>query len=469
MTMNRRDFLLKSAYASGLVLASQTLPGWMGSALAQTSTTTMNQSLANDHFLLILRVNGAWDVTFGMDARIPTEIKKTGIDDDDFFFLYKDEEIIQAGPALLAPPAASLAKHIDDIAIINGIMMMSQNTVHEQNRAYMTSGSTKDSDAAFPFQLATSLGDGPLGVAHQYEYEQISTGGYPSMIRINELLSSKAMDQSQTDSIMRARVRHAAKINGTAKAKALFASQVTAVQSNARIKKMNELAATYAALAPADNKRLEAVSSVLAGFAAGTIRYAVYDFQADNTLDSHFDHANRHPKGLKEAMDNVASVIELLKAIPFTRADGTQDGTMFDHVTVAVTSEFARTPWKEAGSGTGHNPFCNSAMLFGKNIQGGQVIGSSRVWSRTETAENRSRLQANLFDFNTGKTVSDQVLAAAVKGTIKVGACVVGSGDTCVDYIYPESIWKTVAQGFGVAQGTKPVESAFTIPGLLRN
>lgn len=463
MTMTRRDFLLKTASTSGLVLAGQVLPGWLGRAMAQTSTAG-----GEDHFLLILRVNGAWDVTMAMDARVQTEMKNKGFDDDDFFYLYRDEEILKAGPALLAPPAHPLAKHIDDIAIVNGIMMMSQNTVHEQNRAYMTSGSTKNDDGAFPFQLASALGDGPLGVAHHYEYETIQTGGYPSMIRINELLSSKQVDQSQTDAIMRARAKHVAKISGKARARALLSSQLTAVQSNMRIKKMNELATTFQAQAPVVNDKLKTVATMLAGFAAGTIRYAVYDFQADGSLDTHSDHAKRHPVGLTEAMTNVASTIELLKSTPYTKADGTVSGTMFDHVTVVVTSEFARTPWKEAGTGTGHNPLCNSALLFGKNIQGGQVIGESRVWSRKQTAENRSRLQANLFDFNTGKAVTDQVLAAAVKGSVKVGACTVGSGDACVDFIYPESIWKTVAQGFGLAQGTKPVESALTIPGLLK-
>jgi hypothetical protein len=463
MTMNRRDFLLKSAYASGLVLASQTLPPWMGTAFAQSIPAGVD-----DHFLLVLRVNGAWDVTMAMDARIPTEIKKSGIDDDDFFFLYKDEEIIKAGEALLAPPAASLVKHIDDIAIINGIMMMSQNTVHEQNRAYMVSGSTKDDDGAFPFQLAMALGDAPLGVAHQYEYEQIQTGGYPSMTRIDELLTPKSITQSMTDSIMRARAKQIAKVNGKARAKALFNTQITAVESNAKLKRMNELAAEFSKQAPEGNMRIGAVANIMAAFAAGTVRYAVYDFQADGTLDTHSEHASKHPIGLKEAMDNVAGVIELMKSLPYTKADGRTNGTMFDHTTVMVMSEFARTPWKENGNGTGHNPLCNSAMLFGKNIQGGRVHGSSRVWTRKQTAEGRSRLQASLYDFNEGKTVSDKVLAQAVKGTIKVGSCTVGSSDVCVDYIYPESVWKTVAQGFGLAQGTKAVESALTIPGLIK-
>ncbi|MES2965278.1 MAG: DUF1501 domain-containing protein [Bdellovibrionota bacterium] len=465
MTMNRRDFLMKSAYASGLVLASQTLPGWMGTAFAQNQSAT---AAAEDHFLLVLRVNGAWDVTMAMDARLPSDLQKAGADQDDFFYLYKDEEIVKAGEGLFAPPAAALVKHVDDIAIINGIMMMSQNNVHEQNRAYMVSGSTNADDGAFPFQLAMTLGDAPLGVAHQYEYEQIQTGGYPSMTRINELMTSKSVSQSQTDAIMRARVKQIAKINGRARARALVNSQVTAVDSNVKLKRMNELSVEFASKAPNGNDRLKAVSSVLAAFAAGTVRYAVYDFQADSKLDTHFDHAAKHPTGLKEAFDNVAAVIELMKSLPYTKADGQVDGTMFDHTTVVVMSEFARTPWKENGSGTGHNPLCNSALLFGKNIQGGRVHGSSRIWTRKQTAESRSRLQASLYDFNEGQPVSDAVLAAAVKGTIKVGACAVGSSDDCVDYIYPESIWKTVAQGFGLAQGTKAVESALTIPGLIK-
>ncbi|MEK7357268.1 MAG: DUF1501 domain-containing protein [Bdellovibrionota bacterium] len=460
--MNRRDFLVKSAYASGLVVASQTLPPWLGSALGAEIVPG-----AADHFLLVLRVNGAWDVTLGMDANIPSELKKKGVDEEDYFFLYNDEDVIKAGSALLAPPAASLVKHIDDIAIVNGIMMMSNNTSHESNRAYMVSGSVKD-DGAFPFQLAMGLGDAPLGVAHLYEYEQIQTGGYPSMIRIDELLKSGPVTQSETDMIMRARVKQAAKVNGRARAKALFNTQITAVESNKKIARMNALAPEFAAKAPVQNDRTKAVAGVLAAFAAGTVRYAVYDFQSDGSLDTHSNHAIQQPKSLKEAFDNVSAVIEMMKALPYTKEDGTEDGTMFDHTTVVVMSEFARTPYKEGSDGTGHNPLCNSALLFGKNIQGGRVHGASRVWTRKQTVEKRSRLQANLYDFNEGKVVSDAVLAAAVKGTIKVGACVVGSGDPCVDYIYPESIWKTIAQGFGLAQGTKAVESALTIPGLLK-
>jgi len=114
-----------------------------------------------------------------------------------------------------------------------------------------------------------------------------------------------------------------------------------------------------------------------------------------------------------------------------------------------MTSEFARTASPDGFDGTGHNQYNNSCILLGGNVKGGQIIGESQIYKLSEIKASYgisgSLFHAKPFNFKTQKAMTKAEMSGITIDSI--GTC---TPNSCFDYIYPETIWRTVAQQFGV-------------------
>ena len=136
-----------------------------------------------------------------------------------------------------------------------------------------------------------------------------------------------------------------------------------------------------------------------------------------------------------------------MKETPY-KMDPSLKTSLFDVITVVVTSEFARTAYPESSDGTSHNQFNNSCILFGANVRGGTLIGDSQIYKKSETSgsSQASLFHASPFDFQTQKALTREEINLA--NIDNIGLC--KSASNCFDYIYPETIWRTVAAQYGV-------------------
>ncbi len=456
--LSRRELMALMAKTTGLVVGSQYLPFSL-QARAETS--------AEPHFFLLLKTNGGWDVTLAMDSKLPADMTQQGIDETDFYRVYTEDQMIKvADRTYFGPAAASLVPYFQDLCVVNGVLMLPKVTNHEINRAYMAIGNSKPDDPYFPFQLAMTAGDAPMGVAHRLEYvDQLRTGSYTSKIAARELTQAQGggLQDLYVQALMDKITREASE-NGT---NATIDAQRLSLEAQAALASVADKFKEFREKYFDGTDEGDGIAATLAGFNAGVIRYGVVDYQSDYELDTHSSHSTKHPLVLGKALSRVAATLKCLKETPYA-PNGVESGkSLFDYTTVMVVSEFARTPWNQGGDGTDHNPYTNSCLMFGKRIQGGQVIGNSRMISRKDTSEQRSRLQANLFDFKNNTPISDETFRSVLSGDIKVGAC---SADLpqCLDFIMPGTLMKTMAKAFGVDDKAQWVSKSRTLDQILR-
>jgi|GEM_PF-2268354 len=438
MKMNRRDLLKISLGSASYAMLAQTLPSF---AFAQTMSKNGMPNL-----LLQLRVNGGWDTPMAMDSHDLELLKKRGIDQSDYAYQAARAPIQKYKHTGLGSCMKPLLKNLNDITIVNGMMMIYENSVHETNRDYMSQG-TLDRTAGFaPIQLAKELSKSKTHrVGYNLEYETFVKAGHPSIEALLTLgKTNNSGDSYDFDEALMAK----------AKGDMDRQDQQSQVLRLAQSEKgpLDRLTATLPKMLetfqPLDTET-EPLARGIAGLAAGYLQMVCVDVIRDNALDTHSNHVSRQTENLTMAMARIAKVIEVLKATPYHQPVDGKTLSLFDVTTVIVTDEFARTAWAEGGSGSSHNQKNNSCILFGRGIKGGQVLGRSEVFPRSQSQMGRSELHAIPFDYRANKALSNEELKNLSLNPKDLGKCI---GDSCVDYIYPEMIWRSIAKIFGVEE-----------------
>lgn len=130
-------------------------------------------------------------------------------------------------------------------------------------------------------------------------------------------------------------------------------------------------------------------------------------------LDTHSNWAADHPGRLEEGFRVLAAILDELEAAPSSGG-----GSLLDHTTVLVFSEFARTPLLNALQGRDHF-LGNACLLAGPGLARGRVIGGSAEVGMMpldlEPATGRPRADASETTRARGETVPigpDHVLAS---------------------------------------------------------
>ena len=94
--------------------------------------------------------------------------------------------------------------------------------------------------------------------------------------------------------------------------------------------------------------------------------------QLAGDLDDHNDWGDTHATGVADALDAIGNLITYLKKTPYKKG-----ATMtWEHTTLLVFSEFARTPLLNGRAGRDHH-LASSCLIAGPGIKGNQVFGAT--------------------------------------------------------------------------------------------
>lgn len=446
--MDRRQFL-QNALASGSI--------FLLSSLCPNPTHAQAVGGTTDRPLLILRFNGAWDTLVATDARTKENLNSFGF--SDYEFLSFDERVGARAfqDAQLGMTMKPLFGNLEDLCIINGLLMDLNSNIHETNRDYMSSGNLERTTAFFPFALAQSFpAKSQTRVGYFMEYEPLRDNNYFLKSATKNLTSfSEKTDDAYEDILL--------------DDSSAASMQKNIINQNKReqesILLLNRLIAeTEKELSPTKIGYKQAALA-LAGLGSGYLKMAQVDMVMDPELDTHSSHKAQHLPNLTEAFEYISKVIKFMKATPY-KLDPSLKKSLFDVTTVVITSEFARTTYSEGSTGTSHNQYNNSCILFGGSVRGNTLIGESQIYKGSEinVSGQPSLLHASPFNFQTQKALTrEQIKALKIEN---IGMCKTFSD--CFDFIYPETIWRTIAAQYGI-NNLSTISSGPILRGLFKS
>jgi hypothetical protein len=423
MAITRRELLRTSRnwlMASGL---STLCPGLQ--LFSKTALAADLPSKADGYFVL-LRTFGGMDCTLGLDPWV----LPAGADEQDLFLEYREDEIVEASGLRLAPAAKALTAHAKDCLILNGVMMR-RDAGHDVDNLYLLTGAGDGKAASIPVELAFALGAGPFGVV--VDGPVYLAGKAASITSTADLVSQG--DQDKLVQFIEERLKLQLAQQGTPWEQAqqdLVASQESVVRFMKVLKDLQ-----------ASGESIGAYHVAAAALASGGAKQAQIEVPVPQPgLDTHGGHPGVH-LGVQTSIWNfVSDVFSLFKKIPH------RDGNLFDATTFMVMSEFSRTPGLNAAKGKDHNPFTNSVLLAGRGINGGKVVGASKLIPRKQTGTELATHMAHPFNYETG-TLATQPTGAS--------------------FFFPENLVRTIGDIFGDSPTFLPVPKTIKpIPGIVK-
>lgn len=467
--ITRREFLGALGWGAGGAAFLGSQVSW-----ARPLAGLASAGLRSDpHFFLHVLFDGAWDQSYGFDAR-PLEMTRAGLLQN---YLGTEPSLWTGanGQATWASPAvtSALAPYKSDFSVVNGVLMSASQDDHLEVAAQALAGASKienfmpllagshtplgtvqmgffSSDARNATELVDLDPNGALALMEKYR-----SGGRPDPSSpLHRFLTARADALSQGPGSLSAAARE------------LVAGFE---RSGDLVDKIQSLRLTPpsppppnggpdllpgAGDPPVDVERFSEFAFEL--FRRGAAR-CVAIRPRGLFFDTHApESAAGHPKLMTQAAEYVATLLKKLKDTPF---DSTR--SFFDLTTLVVSSEFSRTMRQENApldkTGTDHNALCNSVWLAGKRIRGGLVIGESDFRSLTEALSpahlrkdpRRLKFMARPFDFVTGRARTD--LPAELKTEDYIGF------DSVVNTLY-------CAYGVDVSHHRKLARSATRAP-----
>lgn len=436
--MKRRDFL---NHMNQLMLLGFT-GGIPGLTLFPTRVRAAEiQAPLPKRFFVQIRASGGWDVTLGLDPRVHAN----GSDQNDMFIEYSSEQILAGGGLRFAPACAPLLPYASDIAVINGVFMSDSNLDHPANLDYITTGSVQGHAPDLSVEVAHATSVGPFGVVFNQSLKRAHRTLMPTTL--NNLNSLKdSVDVSQLQSLLGA-------------PSLLNSAQKDLVQNapvrQRLIESLSGLADEIDNSPLADNTGSGRSAGILAAaFASRAAFQAKIDLLGAN-LDTHSNHPDVHLRAQTQVWAAVANLFRVFKKVELKGPVGESLGSLFDHTTFMVASEFARTPALNAAKGKDHNPLTNSVLLAGAGVNGGRSIGSSVLVTRKESITGSSRHAGSPIDYATGAVPKSKDEARHEN----------------FQFIFPENVASTVFEVVGADRnlvGTIPPATPF-LPGLVRS
>jgi uncharacterized protein (DUF1501 family) len=426
--MDKRQFI-QAAINAGLIYSFSSMAP--PSLFAQESDS--------DKLLLVLRFNGAWDTLMMGDARSKEYLNMAAFTSAEFLAYDDRAAVKQYKEAQLGVCMEPLSSYLGDLCIINGVMMNLQSSAHETNREYMSSGNVASSTTFFPFALAQAMQKPTYRIGYHMEYETLRDGNYDEKVSTKNLGSFSESAEDPYETVLDDDTPAASFQKNILAQKRKEKDTIATL--NKMVEKVNETASST-------NTGMAQASLALSGLGSGFLKFAQVDITADGALDTHSSHKTNHTKNLTAGFEHVAKLIKFMKETPY-KLDSSLNKNLFDVTTIVMTSEFARTAHPDGFDGTGHNQYNNSCILLGGNVKGGQVIGESHIYKPSEIKDSYgisgSLYHAKPFNFKNQKPMTKTEMSSITLDAI--GTC---TPNSCFDYIYPETIWRTVAQQFGV-------------------
>lgn len=365
MNMNRRQFI----QVSGVLSLAPFLPGAAPSFATSSSTPPIGK------FFAVLRVPGGMDVTLGLDPWTEAQMPLA----TDMFVEYRQDELIDINPAMkLGPSCAPMKAHAGDFSVVNGVFMSQADNGHGASLSYISAGSSAPTSPSLAVEVARSTMEGDFGV--------VSDG----MLFLGDRTITSTTTTDLKDLPGRTDMSPILKQVLTPGSKTSFAEAIQKIlsSSNGTQNFIKNLLSFGAA------EDLGEGPILAAAFMSDVSSCAQLDLSV-GLLDTHGNHVNTHKTEQTKVWDKVSEILTLFKKTPYG------GGSLFDHTTFMVVSEFARTPALNGAGGKDHNPFTNSVMLAGRGIKGGLVVGASKLVTAVESPDKASYHIAYPIDFAT--------------------------------------------------------------------
>ncbi len=353
--MKRRDFLELFSLQALLLASGQR-------SMAQTfqNQTTWGHDDWEGFFVTVI-FEGAWDISLSLDPWIKSKRPL----ESDYFLEYSPSDLINWGSSALGPAMKAMTPHLNDISVINGIMMSTNDNGHESLRDYALTGDVLNHRAALNLELDLTL---PKSFFSVLTSNPIPIGERPNQTtNFNsalEALNSKS-DFSSHTFIKNAKSGILQKV----KEANVLESKLHSAQTL-----MNQYLSQMGSSSQ-DNE----IGLMAAAFKTGLARTAV--LAPVMNLDTHDNHPGRHLEEQAKGWASVNNLFNLFKSIEYKNGK-----SLFDMTTFMITSEFSRTPALNPARGKDHNPWANSALLAGRGIKGQVVQGGSQIIERNISA-----------------------------------------------------------------------------------
>jgi hypothetical protein len=386
----RRQFLTRSALLSG----SSFLHPWLGAS--PRSSTTEPKYLIQIHYDLGLSTCAMFD------AR-PNIFTATGVfhnyllepvdaNNQDPLLAFRRKEAIpypaQMGKGYYSPILDGFIREYGkDIAIVNGVHM-SENDGHNQNaQAYLTGGLqranlfldftrhlVRTNTAAYAAIVLRTSG---FDVAELAKYLMLPENGLEPMLSMFRNKAPKVhFDRRFSDEL-----KSQFQSFGTGKGAVEVGASELWKAGLASDELIDVLRSKQIQTQGAQSTLANTLSAIHDSFSVGLSNHAVLQLAMDT--DTHFPGPQRQKLQTIVTIGNQLN--DLLRWLKNTEAPDRRS-SMFEQTVVTVAGEFDRTTRQDAhatghsdifATGSDHNQYSNTVLVFGGGIKGGQVIGES--------------------------------------------------------------------------------------------
>lgn len=363
--MNRREFLRMAGYASAVA------------SLPFTPTVRADDFVPYDGELLItVQAVGGWDVSSFCDPKLNVGSQLI----NNWASGLSIEDIPKAGNIPYAPfgnNAAFFEKYQDHMLVINGIDM--QTNSHSTGKTHTWSGRTASGypsiSAWFAYNKAANLPVSYLNFGGFSETADLIR--YSRIDKVDTLLevlqpnvstsgrSDHFFRPSDVERMVASQQARLARLQAT---QGLLPRQQSAMKSYFEARPNTQALEQFAAVIPEDNEiesssLLQQAQIAVLGFKAGV------SCAADLSVGG-FDTHSAHDKDQETALNDITSLVDYL--FEYAESQG-----ISERLTVMVASDFARTPYYNAGLGKDHWPVGSTIIMKKNAAWGNRVIGGS--------------------------------------------------------------------------------------------
>jgi uncharacterized protein (DUF1501 family) len=460
---SRRRFLEISALGGGATV----LKSFLGDKAASASES-------NPQLLLFVYFSGGWDQLLAFDPRDNSlakysEAQAYAPGGSGIYPAYHEvvdtlvesvmastggKGVQQKGNVGFGPAIpASLLAHYQDLSVVRGMSM--ETLTHEVGRRYMTTGKFPRGLAANGSSLSTfvAMEEGAAALVPNLSIgaESYNEGlpAYASAIRVNSaddvlnvlrplgtaiapdsMAAIEAYEDAAGDNCQHQEHNGAGlvdlfrdsrtKARGITDSTAATLFKFSATAPDPLVKPLMDAMqiATTADLNGPKGKAAIAAQALVKG-----VSQAV-SVQLCAGLDDHFEWATQQATTQRVSFDALGLLIKYLKANPFK--DGAD--SVWDHTTMVVFSEFARTPLISGRGGRDHH-LASSCLVAGPGIKGNVVIGATK----------EPNMGVSKIDVVTGKTVAEDDDSGVIVRPADVHATLLESMGLSHDHISNQS------------------------------
>lgn len=423
--LNRRN-LIKSAAAAGAGL---------------TLVPNLKAQGSDPHFFLNVVIAGGLDASLMWDAR-PLDMTDKGKIHN---YLYKNDksgaEVLQdASPikvtgsngtsALCSAIMEPLIKYQENFSIINGVcMLLNGMNGHGNNMYYLYTNSGSSGQESWMPRIGQQS-KLPLDSVHIGGWDGDGNGAPSNFSGSVQLRNGQGsglgnfLKDGPVVGLNDPLMQHISKrLQFNSQGNGLFSAGAKKMLSGLnRVPDLAETLKNISSLQTSSEVFQNQVNTALAYIKGGVASALTVQYDLDPIADTHSASGAQNQLDLyRGIVKNLDFLFKSLMETPYDEAAGL---SILDVTSVIVTTEFSRTmidKGSEPGNtGTQHNPLTNSAIMFGKGIQGGQVIGASdmSVLDGSNNFIDKSKahdikdpdgvmIMGKPFDFNTFKPRTD--------------------------------------------------------------